>query len=352
MSLDSQKVDTVNLSRAFPTVFPSPAEIQSVIQLAGDVSTRRYFRIHAENESFVLQAADSFADDIEKSHSFLSMLKLLEEWKIPVPKLRGVQGNLGWILLEDLGDKTLHATPTLALYRQSIDSIIDWTIQSLKTPAQTQHFAQAFDFEKLNNEMKYTAEHLIDGLLGGGGEEYLLLTSPNSRYLEARPRVLCHRDYHSKNLMLFQDRAYVIDFQDARMGPVTYDIASLLWDPYVRLSESWKIELLKYWHEQLLRRGSGLSQIENVLKNGVDWKTELERMKVQRLLKACGSYAGFFRNRGRKDYLSCIRPTVSEICRSIAQLKALGSAVREDEKLLAFLESRDWSPVDILVNNE
>ena len=55
--------------------------------------------------------------------------------------------------------------------------------------------------------------------------------------LAAEPRVLCHRDYHSRNLMLHDDRLYIIDFQDARMGPDTYDLVSLLRDSYVDLPE-------------------------------------------------------------------------------------------------------------------
>ena len=101
-------------------------------------------------------------------------------------------------------------------------------------------FGIAFDRDKLMWELNFFVKHFLEayrGVVDPGGarealsEEWLAIADE----LAGEPRVLCHRDYHSRNLMLHDRRLYIIDFQDARMGPDTYDLASLLRDSYVDL---------------------------------------------------------------------------------------------------------------------
>jgi aminoglycoside/choline kinase family phosphotransferase len=105
-----------------------------------------------------------------------------------------------------------------------------------------------------------------------------------ARELAARPRLLCHRDFHSRNLMLWQGRQYIIDYQDARMGPQTYDLASLLRDPYVELSEELIAELYDYFMEKK-RPSLATDQWR------AEMRQEFELMTVQRIVKAIGTYA-------------------------------------------------------------
>ena len=97
--------------------------------------------------------------------------------------------------------------------------------------------------------------------------------------LAAEPRVLCHRDYHSRNLMYHQDRLYIIDFQDARMGPDTYDLVSLLRDSYVDLPEQTVNDLLAYF--LALKGGTGREET---------FRERFAVMALQRNLKALGTF--------------------------------------------------------------
>ncbi|MEO5667045.1 MAG: hypothetical protein ABIR96_03210, partial [Bdellovibrionota bacterium] len=143
------------------------------------------------------------------------------------------------------------------------------------------------------------------------------------------------------------EKLWVIDFQDARLGPITYDIVSLLWDPYVQINEKLRSSLLLHWEKSLekeaTKRGLG-SVLERVNAAGPresgELRRELERMKVQRLLKAAGSYASFYFLKGRKDYLPSIEPALRSTCEALKTL--LGNpkwARREDERLLTLLEA-------------
>jgi aminoglycoside/choline kinase family phosphotransferase len=97
--------------------------------------------------------------------------------------------------------------------------------------------------------------------------------------LASEPRVLCHRDYHSRNLMLSQGQLYLIDFQDARMGPDTYDLASLLRDAYIDLNEIAVNELIAYF---LALKGSATPE--------TDFRARFDLMALQRNLKAMGTF--------------------------------------------------------------
>ena len=97
--------------------------------------------------------------------------------------------------------------------------------------------------------------------------------------LAGEPRVLCHRDYHSRNLMFHQDRLYIIDFQDARMGPDTYDLVSLLRDSYVDLPEQTVSDLIAYF--LALKGASGQEET---------FRDRFDLMALQRNLKALGTF--------------------------------------------------------------
>ena len=111
----------------------------------------------------------------------------------------------------------------------------------------------AFDVEKLTWELDFFIKHFLEAYRGVVHRRRPRATALRAEFaalvdeLAAEPRVLCHRDYHSRNLMLHDDRLYIIDFQDARMGPDTYDLVSLLRDSYVDLPEQTVDELIAYF---------------------------------------------------------------------------------------------------------
>jgi hypothetical protein len=135
--------------------------------------------------------------------------------------------------------------------------------------------------------------------------------------LAQQPRVLTHRDYHSRNLMLCQDRLRVIDFQDARLGPCQYDVASLLYDSYVVLPPDLREKLLTYYLEQKAARDGQALDRESFV-----WV--FDYMCLQRNLKALGTFAFQTTVKRSTRYLGAIPPTLSYIRANLARHPELG----------------------------
>jgi len=119
--------------------------------------------------------------------------------------------------------------------------------------------------------------------------------------------VLCHRDYHSRNLMLFADRLYWIDFQDARMGPASYDLASLLRDAYVDVPEELQEEL-----QERFRQKAAPGEARDVFRRRFDL------MCVQRNLKALGTFGYMATVRQNPVYLPYIPRTLAHARRNLS----------------------------------
>lgn len=322
----------------------------NVNALCGDASSRSYFRITHSKGSHILQVdPDSSASMEDGEHPFLSARQLFESLVGQVPSFRGRSAKKKWILLEDLGDRTLQDEPTEARYGEAIDLIVRIVVEfernkgasKLTEEYEGPHLGWAFDEKKLGAEMEHTAKHLIEFYCQADPAEFLKLVQPTVSFLAKRPRFLVHRDFHSRNLMLHHDRLWVIDFQDARMGPLTYDVVSLLWDPYTQLDRELRGRLLERWRAAL-KMASSESVLTERIANALEGEAhveELERIKVQRMLKAAGSYAGFLNLKGRKDYLPSIKPALQEAHAALASLQQRGLLQGEDAKLLTFLAS-------------
>ncbi|MGH9373546.1 MAG: aminoglycoside phosphotransferase family protein [Vicinamibacterales bacterium] len=262
-----------------------------VVPLTGDASDRRYYRIlTSEVPPFVLAL---YAQPFDvNTLPFVNVARLLEKMPVPIPKVLGHADDIGVLALEDLGDVTLQAhlgsaSPSqhAGLYRQAV-ALID-TMQRRGAELESNDhipYRIAFDVEKLTWEMDFFTKHFIEayrGVLispvvrGALQEEFAALVDQ----LASEPRVLCHRDYHSRNLMVHDDRLYIIDFQDARMGPDTYDMVSLLRDSYVDLHEQTVGELIAYF---LALKGA--PELEK------EYRDRFDAMALQRNIKALGTF--------------------------------------------------------------
>jgi N-acetylmuramate 1-kinase len=333
------------------------AESLRVEPLSGDASSRRYFRIKDADKTYVLQEDAPFSETQLQAHPYLSALKLYQDLGLPVPSCYGVEASRGWILLGDLGDKTLQAEATLPKYREALRLLVElvrssenFLSQNLDASYGGPHFSWSFDAAKLTQEMQHTAQHLVKEYFSTDEKDFLLLIKPTVEYLARRPRVLCHRDYHCRNLMDFENRLWMIDFQDTRMGPLSYDVVSLLWDPYASLSTTEQDELLGFWklslknaieEDPVSKSSEKLMTILNTPKEAAEsLDCEFARTKVQRLLKAAGSYASFLNLKGRKDYLPSIRPALLSAQSALANIVAQKNwAVSEDERLLTLIDN-------------
>src|SRR5688572_22717881 len=230
-----------------------------VVPLTGDASDRRYFRALLPDGSSQVLAVHPDEIDFE-AMPFVQVARLLSQFPVPVPRILAHSNALGVIALEDLGDVTLQAhlgaaSPAehKALYRQAV-SLIEALQRRGAAMASTDHppYAIAFDVDKLTWELDFFLKNFLEGYRGitlTAATRDALRTEFASivEELAAERRVLCHRDYHSRNLMLHEGSLYIIDFQDARMGPDTYDPVSLLRDSYVDFTEQQLEELIAFF---------------------------------------------------------------------------------------------------------
>src|SRR5438105_12952540 len=213
-----------------------------VLALTPDASTREYFRIPWLNGSAVVAVyPEPFDPDI---HPYLDVTRLFVAAHLPVPEVLDVDGQQGIIVQEDLGDRQLRVVLETAsedereaYIDQAIDLIADiQAATSLAYERKSIASRLAFDEAKLSWELDFFFEHFFKSLRNETlkhAEEAELRTElyDVAAELASRPRVLCHRDYHAANLLVDKDnRLRIIDHQDARMGPDSYDLVSLLLD--------------------------------------------------------------------------------------------------------------------------
>ena len=232
--------------------------VRSVQPLAGDASTRRYYRLAlsegTEAASLVLALMPGpFEPDRE---SFLNVARLFAEIPVRIPTIYDVSGQEGILLLEDCGDELLQRLVEQAARKTRNDFYVRALeilsrIQSRGAELSSMRYLPygiAFDEEKLSWELGYFRKYFLEGFrrVSLTASEKGSLHDSFSRIageVSGLPRVLCHRDYHSRNLMVAGGELVVLDFQDARMGPVSYDLVSLLRDSYVDLDTDFVEEM-------------------------------------------------------------------------------------------------------------
>jgi aminoglycoside/choline kinase family phosphotransferase len=296
-----------------------------VVPLTGDASDRKYFRIILPDAESIVLSLYSSAFDFA-TLSFVNVARLLETMPVPIPRVLGHAEDLGVLALEDLGDVTLQAhlgaaTPAehAALYRQAVALIA--TLQRRGAELESPDYLPygiAFDVDKLTWEMDFFIKHFLEAYRGVvlSDDQRATLRAEFAVLVEtlaAEPRVLCHRDYHSRNLMLHGTRLYIIDFQDARMGPDTYDLVSLLRDSYVDLPEQTVDDLIAYF---LALKGE--------TEGAEAFGARFNLMALQRNLKALGTFGYQTTARRNPVYIQYIPRTLRYVRDNLSNLPAFG----------------------------
>jgi aminoglycoside/choline kinase family phosphotransferase len=293
-------LDASGLARRAPKIVP----------LTGDASDRRYFRVLLSEGDPVVLALHAGPIDFA-TLPFANVAELLYKVPLPAPRILGHSNEDGLVALEDLGDVTLQAhlgasstTEHAALYREAV-ALVELLQRRGAELASERYlpYSIAFDVEKLTWELDFFVRHFIEGYRGAAlpDTDRAALSGEWRQIageLAAEPRVLCHRDYHSRNLMLHAGRLYIIDFQDARMGPDTYDLVSLLRDSYVDLTDRELDELIAYF---LALKG---------IKDAAAFRQRFDLMALQRNLKALGTFGYQTIARGNPVYIQYIPRTL------------------------------------------
>lgn len=268
-----------------------------IVALTPDASTRNYFRIPwKKNKAVAAVYPDPFDPDI---HPYLDVTRLFLESDIPVPEIYAVDGASGIIVQEDLGDRQLCRVYETASeeeaeeYKERAIKIIARIQGATEKARESKSISSrlAFDEAKLSWELDFFVEHYFQSLRGEAlrhAELAELKAELNdiAAELAAAPRVLCHRDFHIANLMLdSRNRLRVVDHQDARMGPASYDLVSLLLDrqpvpPSLAELRDCRLLLLEE------RRQQGLVALDPD-----EFAQEFRLMTIQRGLKAVGTFS-------------------------------------------------------------
>ena len=290
-----------------------------------DASFRRYFRVSFVGSQDSLIAMDA-PPEKEDCRPFLKVARLFEASGAHVPKVKAEDVAQGFLLLEDLGHTTYlqrldadGAKSTVAdeLYLAAIDALI--AIQRVSASAGLPAYDDALLRRELNLFPEwYVARHLRAVLEPKDAEilarAFELILANNL----AQPRVRVHRDYHSRNLMVSDPLPGVLDFQDAVHGPITYDLASLLKDAYIRWDEERVLDwCVRYW-EKARKAGLPVGEDFHAFYRDFEW------MGVQRHLKVAGIFARLCHRDGKERYLADLPLVLDYLDRACGRYRELG----------------------------
>jgi len=314
--MQRQKLLTDWLSSLYPN------ETFSIAPASADASFRRYFRAtFADGSTKVVMDAPPQHEDCKP---FLHVGRLFEYAGTHVPHVYAQDLEQGFLLLSDLGNTTylqvLSADNAQDLYGSATDALIK--IQLASQANELPPYDEALLRRELNLFPEwYIAKHLGVTL---SDKQQAKLEESFQRILAnnlAQPCVYVHRDYHSRNLMLTaENNPGIIDFQDAVYGPITYDLASLFKDAYIRWEEEEVMDwLIRYWEKA---RQAGLPVREDF----GEFYRDYEMMGAQRHIKVLGIFARLYHRDGKEGYLKDM-PLVMEYlhkaCERYIDLKPL-----------------------------
>ena len=337
----SASLDSRLLSDTLQTKLPFPSSLHQCVPLAGDASNRRYFRLHLHDSVvsslILMQLADpeGFKSSEEavndnpaeiKELPFVNILRHLRHVGIAVPTLYYFDERAGLLYLEDFGDLTLAracgsdgGVKKEQLYSQAIDQLVKIHVGATIPPdpsclAFQRHYTESllmweFDhFLEFGVEVRQGRRVEINDKRKIRGEFQKI-----SKWLASLPHVFTHRDFHSRNLMVDGERLGVIDFQDALMGPATYDLASLLRDSYIELEEDLIDRLIVRYMDGLAERLNSEIQDKMLLTNRIAFRRMFDLTSIQRNLKAAGRFVYIDHVKHNPNFLADIPRTLGYV---------------------------------------
>ncbi len=247
-------------------------------------------------------------EEREDNSQFIPVAQFLKQAKLRVPSIIHERARYRVALVEDLGDVDLLSlkdrpfSERLPLYRSAFEQVDKLFYAK---PAKDFQLMPPFDAALYRWEQEYFFEHMVEDFLGLDGgelrknEEFIAL----SQRLGTVARHLVHRDFQSQNLMIKDDQVWLIDFQGLRRGRQEYDLASLIFDPYLDHSADEREKLLKLWEDIADER---------------PLETLFHECAAQRLMQALGAYGNIVKNRGDEWY----RPHIATAARLLGEVTA------------------------------
>ena len=291
---------------------------------SADASFRQYFRVFSKHDSKNYIVMDA-PPEKEDSRPFIHVTELIRNIGVNAPAITAMDMQQGFLLLDDLGNKPyldhlnedsaddLYIDAIEALIKmQTIDAILPlYNAELLQTEMnlfETWYLNRHLDIQ-LDDSQKATLQSTFDLLI---------------KNAEEQPPVFVHRDYHSRNLMITEkNNPGVIDYQDAVIGPITYDLVSLFKDCYIE----WPRDKVELWLEMYLARITPARLIER--DTMIRW---FDLMGVQRHLKVLGIFARLNYRDGKKQYLNDLPLTlkyITDTCANYEELQPLQQLLTE-----------------------
>ncbi len=298
---------------------------QTVTPLTPDASTREYYRLVNNGISSVACVYPETFEDGDH-HPYVDVTRLFQAGGIRVPRILEIDGTLGIILLEDVGDMILRDVLAVAdgpqraiLQAKAIGIIADIQATTERASSSDSIASRlAFDFEKLNWEFGFFRAHYFGSLRRDSStidDNSIGELTDVARRLSERAVTVTHRDFHAANIMVADDGdLVVIDHQDARMGTISYDLVSLLLDRIDQVPEEEHLfELIRIFLFERSQRA--LPQI-----SFDDFLVEFRLQSIQRCLKAIGTFSFQTAVRGKSGYMKYIPPMLEVVIRSAESL--------------------------------
>ena len=311
-----------------------------VSTIAGAGSGRKYYRITSGDRTSVLQVSATVDDDFKR---FVENTNTFRNFGLPVPRLYCVDESACSVLQEDLGvhnllDEVLpegherKSGNVRILYPVVIDALIKWQEVSRSLfSSNSAIWLHRFDFAALKWETEYFTEKYLKGHKGITEipESVRNFYSMLALSVDAQPKVLMHRDFQSQNIMVKPNAEVAfVDYQGARRGSMFYDLASLLWDPYVGLSFTEVKDFFEYWRT-MYRETKTYTQEDA-------WYAFIYA-SLQRVMQALGAYCFLSKVKGIQKFEQYIEPGKNQLKVLFGEFKKIAKATSPE--VFEFMEN-------------
>ena len=276
-------------------------------QINSDASFRNYFRVIDDRKgSFIVMDSDP---SLENNEKFLYVADLLKKISMPIPNIHHIDDSGRYFLISDLGKKTLYnhrrESHFLSFYDRAIELLVLMQINGARLKIQL----PSYDDASLYSEMELFKEWFCFHELGLSVQkiekiDFDTLFMQLIQSASNQERVLVHRDYHSRNIIISDDDEMgFIDFQDAVSGPITYDIVSLLKDCYIKIEPEQMNNMLRIYYDYLIKNHMTNKPLSEFI-------MDFDLMGIQRHLKAIGIFSRLKHRDKKNNYINDIPLTM------------------------------------------
>lgn len=286
----------------------------SISVLSADASFRQYYRATKSDTSYAVMDCPPEKENLE---SFLLITEKLKNAKLNVPEIFEVDREKGFLIMTDLGDnlysKKLNDETVYCLYTDALEAIVK--MQTKVDCSELKDFDKYYEEENNLFTDWFLKKHLKTELDAALEKEITLEFNKINSIIKSIPKTFVHRDYHSRNLLITDtNNPGIIDYQDAVIGPVTYDLVSLLKDCYV----SWNDGLIEDMLESFFNRMKS-----NTINNISDFRYWFEITGLQRHIKAIGIFSRLNYRDNKNSYLKDIPRTYTYIEKVLTKYEEL-----------------------------